>query len=253
MGRKHLSGAIVGLLGLSLLAACEETKKPKPVVPTTVTEPEVVKAPSRPKGPPELAVDEVSPKVGYDRAPLNKEQDVERLRALVAESKEFISGKDVELKVDRHANLKWVIEMIDAMAAIDVGKIKLSTPTRPDYPVSLTFIAQSKVSGAPGCSLVTTVLKDRGTAVWRLQGGTALKRGKGLGGPDLSMTGETIEKVAKGCKDSDWLFVRGADEIEWGLIYDLAASAHVLEKAKFGRVVLLREEPVAGRAVELAK
>jgi len=34
-------------------------------------------------------------------------------------------------------------------------------------------------------------------------------------------------------------------------MYDLAASTRTLEKAKFSRFVLLREEPVAGRPVKL--
>ena len=45
------------------------------------------------------------------------------------------------------------------------------------------------------------------------------------------MTADTLERYYKGCKQSDALFVSGAEGIEWGLVFDLAASAKKLEKA----------------------
>jgi len=65
----------------------------------------------------------------------------------------------------------------------------------------------------------------------------------------LSMTGDTIERFAKGCKDSSTFFVSVADGIEWGLAFDLAASSRVLEHAKFDTMVLLSEIPTPGQKV----
>ncbi len=65
------------------------------------------------------------------------------------------------------------------------------------------------------------------------------------------MTADTLERYYKGCKTSDTLFVSGAEGIEWGLVYDLAASAKKLEKAKYERLALLSEPPTAGRPVRL--
>jgi hypothetical protein len=95
------------------------------------------------------------------------------------------------------------------------------------------------------------VLEDRGTAVWKLSGGVATKHGKGMAGPDLSMTGDNIERFAKGCKQSNLLFVSAGPSVEWGLAYDLAASAKTLQKATFDGFVLPGETPVPGHKVTL--
>jgi hypothetical protein len=97
------------------------------------------------------------------------------------------------------------------------------------------------------------VTSDYATAVWKLSGGTAGKRPKGMAGPDLSMTGDTIERFAKGCKESSTFFVQVADGIEWGLAFDLAASSRVLEHAKFDTSVLLNEIPTPGHKVDLKR
>jgi hypothetical protein len=47
------------------------------------------------------------------------------------------------------------------------------------------------------------------------------------------------------------MFVSADEVIEWGLTYDLAASAQKVKGANFKRVVLLDETPVAGRKVKL--
>jgi hypothetical protein len=71
-----------------------------------------------------------------------------------------------------------------------------------------------------------------------------------MAGPDLSMTGDTIERVARACKTPAALFVAGAPEIEWGLVYDLAASTKRLN-VRYEAVALLSVTPVPGHKVEL--
>jgi hypothetical protein len=114
------------------------------------------------------------------------------------------------------------------------------------------FTPEAKTK-APPCSVVGMVTQDYATAVWKLSGGVAGKRAKGMAGPDLSMTGDTIERFAKGCKESRTFFVQVAEGIEWGLAFDLAASSHVLEHAKFDDNVLLGEIPVPGHKVTLKR
>ncbi len=82
-------------------------------------------------------------------------------------------------------------------------------------------------------------------------GRRATKHGKGMAGPDLSMTGDNIERFAKGCKQSNLLFVSAGPSVEWGLAYDLAASAKSLPKATFDGFVLLGETPVPGHPIKL--
>jgi hypothetical protein len=47
------------------------------------------------------------------------------------------------------------------------------------------------------------------------------------------------------------MFVSAQKGIEWGLAYDLAASAQKVKDANFDTVVLLEEEPIPGRKVKL--
>jgi biopolymer transport protein ExbD len=219
--------------------------KDAPVKPPPVTEV------PKPKGPPELSIDNLSPKIGFSRVLLQKPTDREKLKnELLAVRNEF-EGKEATVVVDRKAESKWVIAMMEELANIGAQPIVIKTSSRTDFTQQLTMDVQFRAGKVADCSVVTAILTDRSTAVWKLSGGTAARRGKGLGGPDLSMTGETIERYGKACKQSNTLFVSGAEGIEWGLIYDLAASTKKIEKVSFERIILLSEPPTAGRAVKL--
>ena len=65
------------------------------------------------------------------------------------------------------------------------------------------------------------------------------------------MTGDNIQRFAKGCKQSSALFVSAAPSVEWGLAYDLAASSKTIDKVSFDTFVLLEDTPVPGHTVEL--
>jgi biopolymer transport protein ExbD len=219
--------------------------KDAPVKPPPVTEV------PKPKGPPELSVDNLSPKIGFSRVLLQKPTDREKLKNELLAVRNDFSGKEATVLVDRKADSKWVIAMMEELANIGAQPIVIKTSSRTDFTQQLTMDVQFRAGKVADCSVVTTILADRSTAVWKLSGGTAARRGKGLGGPDLSMTGETIERYGKACKQSNTLFVSGAEGIEWGLIYDLAASTKKIEKVSFERIILLSESPTAGRAVKL--
>ncbi len=152
--------------------------------------------------------------------------------------------------VDRKVKVPWVATYLDELAKVSPSKITIKTETRKEYSQDQHFVPEAKVQ-APPCSVVGMVTSDYGTAVWKISGGTAGKRTKGMAGPDLSMTGDTIERFAKGCKESSTFFVSVAEGIEWGLAFDLAASSRVVEHAKFDTSVLLNEIPTAGQKVEL--
>jgi hypothetical protein len=198
-----------------------------------------------------LSVDNLSPKIGFSRVLLQKPTDREKLKTELAAVRSEFEGKETALLVDRKADSKSVIVMMEELANIGAQPIVIKTSSRTDYPQQLKMDVQFRAGKVADCSVVTAILADRSTAVWKLSGGTAARRGKGLGGPDLSMTGETIERYAKACKQSNTLFVSGAEGIEWGLIYDLAASTKVIEKISIEHIVLLSEPPTAGRPVKL--
>ncbi len=241
----------------SFCFACEDKPRPNafdppPGAPKPL--PALTEVP-KPEGPPQLAIDDLSPKVGFSRLLLREGRDAAQDRAkLTQELKQnakFFEGRTVPLLVDRKAKTDWVAAMIDELSAVGVEAVEIETETREEFRKKLIFTPQQKAANAPRCSLVAMVLDDRATAVWRLSGGVAARRSKGMAGPDLSMTGITIERMAKGCKESPYFFVSGDPVVEWGLVYDLAASVHVLEKADFEKHVLLGETPIAGRPVTL--
>jgi len=218
---------------------------PKPLPPTSA-------APPR-QGPPDFEIDTVGPKVGFSRAVLEVRDGRQRLASDLAENKKYIEGQEVKLRVDRKAKLPWVNAYVDELGKLGATKILIRTDTRKEFSSELYFKPELKAGAAAPCSVVGMVMADYGTAIWKLGGGVAGKRGKGMAGPDLSMTSETIERLGKACPESNLFFVSVAEGIDWGLAYDLAASAKALTKIPFSDIVLLGETPVPGHKVTLRK
>jgi hypothetical protein len=246
------AGQVACALGLSLctLVACDDPPKPAPPKPEATVTPTATAAP-KPAGPPDFQIDTLSAKVGFERALLNQRDGRTNLINLLKPAEKFVSGNDATLIVDRSAKLPWVIAFIDELGKLGAKRVLLKTETRKEFAPSLPFSPELSLKSTPDCSVVAMVLEDRGTAVWKLSGGVATKHGKGMAGPDLSMTGDNIERFAKGCKQSSTLFVSVGPSVEWGLAYDLAASAKTLPKASFDSFVLLGETPVPGHKVSL--
>jgi hypothetical protein len=251
--RSALQKSALTLLLLTALG-CEEAPKKNPFDPPKDAP---IPAPpasafKKPETAPVLEIDTISPKVGSERALLMHPEGKAELTRLLGEAKRWLEGKDVVLIVDRKTKVAWVATYLNELAKVSPASIKVRTDTRKDFSSELRFVPEAKVQ-APPCSVVGMVTPDYATAVWKLSGGTAGKRPKGMAGPDLSMTGDTIERFAKGCKESSTFFVQVADGIEWGLAFDLAASSRVLEHAKFDTTVLLNEIPTPGHKVELKR
>lgn len=241
------------VLGFALcLGACDDPPPKKEPVKAKETAP-TTSAVAKPSGPPQLSIDDLGPKVGYTRVLLERPEGKDKLTEELETVKSHFEGKDATLVVVRQAKLPWVVAMIDGLSKIGAKRVVVKTETRKEFPTELAFTPQDQAPDAPACALAGMILEDRGTAIWKISGGTASKRAKGFAGPDLSTTAETIERYAKACKDSHLFFVSAAPVIEWGLAYDLAAAAKKVEGAGLDMPVLLRETPTAGRKVELKK
>lgn len=243
---------LAALVG-GLAFGCEEAPKPNPFAPPPkeTKEPPPLKEVPKPSGAPDLAIDNLGPKVGFTRVMVDRNDTKDKLAEAMSEHKAHFEGKEVTLRIDRKAKPDWVVLVIDEVTKLGATKVLIKTDTRQEYPKELSFTPQPKLSAVEPCTVVAMVLADRGTAVWKVAGGTASKRTKGFAGPDLAMTAETLERYGKGCKTSKRLLVSGAEGVEWGLVYDLAASSKKLEDVTFDEIVLLHERPVAGRKVEL--
>ena len=225
---RPIAPSALACLALLLAAACDSPKpSPNPfeTKKETVEPPPLKEAPKPPPGPPEFSVDEEGAKIGWSYILIEKEEGKRKLAVVGA--------------------------MVHALEAGGAAAVTISTDSRPEYPKSVKFAPSSTGKSAQGCSVVTKVLAERRNAVWSLKGGTAVKSPKGLAGPDMAMTADSLEAAAKRCKDSDVVFVSADPDVEWGLVYDLAAATQTLEKAKLGKVVLLEPAPTAGRPVSL--
>lgn len=248
--------AVAGLITMSAgaLVACEEATPPAPrVEPKPAPEPPPEPPP---KSPPSLSVDEGGPQVrglGVVLTQPNGAPDAvgrQKLQTYLEDEREFLADKELSVSVVRKAKTNYVAIFLEELAKFSPSKISITTETRGDLPGTVPFVAQSKVADAKECTLIGTITEDRGTAIWRLSGGAARKRGRGMGGPDLTLTGETIASMAKDC-ESDVFFVTGVEGVEWGLVYDLAAAGISLEKAGLTRAVVPTSEATAGNPYAL--
>lgn len=247
--RQRLIGA--WLCSCAAFGCDEKPDKMTNTAPSAQPTAEVTATPAKPKGPPDFEIDTLSAKVGFERALLDKPDGRTMLQQLLKPTANFVDGQDVTLLVDRNAKLPWVVAFLDELGKLGAKHVIVKTETRKEFSGSLPFTPEPTLKATPDCSVVAMVLEDRGTAVWKLSGGVATKHGKGMAGPDLSMTGDNILRFAKGCKQSSTLFVSAGPSVEWGLAYDLAASSKTIEKAAFDSFVLLEETPVPGHKVEL--
>ena len=248
MNLRARHGSLLVLLCFGAAAGCDEPETKKAPSPEATVQP-TASAPAKPAGPPDFEIDTLSAKVGFERALLDKNDGRTNLIALLKPAEKFVDGQDVSLVVDRGAKLPWVVAFIDELGKIGAKRVIVKTETRKEFLASLPFSPELGLKAPFDCSVVAMVLEDRGTAVWKLSGGVATKHGKGMAGPDLSMTGDNIERFAKGCKQSSTLFISAGPSVEWGLAYDLAASAKTLPKTTFDAFVLLGETPVPGHKV----
>jgi hypothetical protein len=241
-------------LAALFVAGCDDDppKKEKPSTKETA-EPAKSAAPAAPVGPPEISVDDLGPKIGFTRVLLDKPEGRDRLSSELGQNKQYLEGKDVKVSAVRNAKMMWMMTLMNELGKIGAAKVIVKTETRKEYPGELTFTPEAKAPTPEACTLTGMVLEDRSTAIWKVTGGTAMRRSKGFAGPDLSMTADTIERLGKACKQSNMFLVSAADAVEWGLAYDLAATSKTITDVKFETLVLLEKTPVAGRKVEMGK
>jgi hypothetical protein len=234
------------------LVACEkEAPKPAPSAAPDPTPAPTPQKPPEPSGVPGLAVDRSGAMVAFERVSLDSRDAPQKLRSELEKHRRFLDGQEVKVPAERRVKPAWVSMLIEALGDVGVARALVRTETRAEYSGEVGFVPLSKAKSSPPCSVVMMILKDRGTAVWKLGGGVAGKRGKGMAGPDLTLTGETIERYAKSCEEGTIGFVAAAEGVDWGLVFDLAASSRRLPKAYFASLAVLPDEPVPGRPVTL--
>jgi biopolymer transport protein ExbD len=240
----------------ALLAACDDDSKSTggkgaSASAAATTAAPAPPAPPKPKGMPELSVDNDGPYLAGTRINMADPQGAEKLSKLVKELP--INGNPVTLIVEKKAKTPYVAAVVAALGEAGAPKVTIKTDGRDDLPKEITVTPEVRVASVPACTVTTMVLKDLSTAIWPVKGGTAKKQRKGMAGPDLSNTGEQITKDLAGC-DSTIAVFSGDEAVPWENAFNLAGTAlKADEKKKIETLVLPREAPVAGRAVTLSK
>jgi hypothetical protein len=208
-------------------------------------------APVKLKAMPELLVDSAGPYLAGTRINLAEPTGPERLVKVIKELP--IDGKPVTLLVEKKAKISSVATVVGALGDAGAPKVTIKTDGRNDLPKEIVVTPQERVSAPPGCAITTMVLKDLSTAVWPVKGGLGKRQRKGLAGPDLSHTAEQLTKDIASC-DATVAFFSSDDAVPWESAFNLAGTVLTAdEKKKIDTLVLLREEPVAGRPVTLSK
>lgn len=262
LGRMRLSGWKTGTFALLVIAAhlsgCDEKgpqrgetaeKSPeKAALPEPEPEPVV-------ESPPHLVITEDglsvrgtsvegSKKVGNVPTP-----ELDRFKTYLAAEKKFIEGQSLRLVVDRKAKRGWVAAFLVELESLGAKTITIATETRKEYKGELEFLLPSAGSTLDGCVTIGQVTKHNGSALWQIKGGTAGERGPGLGGPDLSMAQEVFQKNYKAC-ESDVFVTDGAEDKDWGFIFDMAAAAVATPEIGVTRALLPAAPQTAGRPVK---
>ncbi|APR83235.1 Hypothetical protein A7982_08584 [Minicystis rosea] len=257
MSRPSLLLACAAVLAATSLTACDDPHKTGAAASASAASaasasaaPTATERP-KPTTMPDILVDSDGPYLGGTRVKMGEADSAERIAKIVKDLP--VNGKPVTIRADRKAKASHVSAVVVAFGDAGAPKVTIKTDGRNDLPKEITVIPEAKIASPPACSIVATVLKDFSTAVWALKGGLGKRQRKGLAGPDFSHTGETLEKDLAAC-DSQYAFFQGDDGVGWESVFNLAGTILVSDKKKrVDTLVLLHEEPVAGRAVTLGK
>ncbi len=240
----------------ALLAACDDGPPkaaggPSASASAATTAAAAPTTPPKPKGMPDLLVDNDGPYLAGSRINLADPQGLEKLAKIVKELP--INGQQVTLTVEKKAKTPYVAAVVAALGEAGAPTVKIKTDGRDDLPKEITVTPEVRIASLPACTVTVMVLKDLSTAIWSVKGGTAKKQRKGMAGPDLSNTGEQVTKDLAGC-DSTMALFSGDESVPWENAFNLAGTTlKADEKKKLETLVLPREAPVAGRAVTIAK
>jgi hypothetical protein len=244
--------AFLGLCLATFAVGCGDDKPTGASSATATATTTAAPTPPKPKSDemPVLSVDDMGPYIAGERMKLKEAGGPEKLKSVVAGLP--IKGKEVTLVVLKKGKVPDVMAVVRELGAAGAPTVRIKADGRDDLPKELVVVPQSKLTEkAPPCSITAMVDKDLSTAVWAIQGGAGKKHSKGFAGPDLTLTGESIQKALKKCESSVAFF--SADEsLDWELAHNVGGTLLKSdEEKKVKALVLLDEVPVPGRPVKL--
>lgn len=200
---------------------------------------------------PEMRVDEGTIAIGRERIDASAADASAKLHEAV--DRVPIDKQELILQTTPKAAIRDVGMVISALGKRGAASILLKMEgARKDLPAQYAVVPEARISRADGCSVVATVLEDLSTGVWPFKGGGGKKATKGRAGPDLSITGDNVTSVMKGCA-SKTAFFAASSKLRWEHAFHVGAVITKADKDdKLEQLVLLAQEPVAGLPVKLA-
>ncbi len=160
-----------------------------------------------------------------------------------------IEGAVVDVIVMRDTLTPKVALVVGALRAAKAQGANVKTTRRDGNTASLVL---TWGAARPDCAAVGMIGKDGAITAWPVGGGTAARFSRGFAGPDLTLGSAGVRKVVQGC-DATVLYLSAADNIVWGLLFDLALAVRGGDDAgaplRAATTSLLLDTPVAGRKV----
>jgi biopolymer transport protein ExbD len=250
MTRKDAGCLTLSALFISALGACDDKPQapPKPAPEATSVAPRPLPPPPDPLA--GLALDELGPFFKDERVDLTAKDADAKLKAAIA--KLNVQQKSVPLKIDRNTKVQDVGTVVNAFGEAGAVDVAVKTAARDGTFLTMKVVPETQLKmPVADCAVIAILKKDSTSAVWHKKGGTATKLMKGLAGPDLSMTLDAVTDQTKSCASPIW-FIAGELNVQWGLVFDLGqrgvTAGPPLRPTQIG---ILREPPIAGRAVTL--
>jgi hypothetical protein len=201
---------------------------------------------------PTISVDELGAYVGGERIELSKKGSDVKLKDVVGRLP--IENKPVTVQASKNAMTSDVTKLVMELGRAGAPSVVLKTDGRSDLAEEIRVVPETRIGGSvPDCSVAVTVTDELDTGVWQIKGGIGNKHRPGFAGPDVSNTEESVKKKLNVC-ESKFAFFSGSYKHKWLHAFSMGA---VIKRAdadkKIDSLVLLAQEPVAGRKVELKK
>jgi biopolymer transport protein ExbD len=198
---------------------------------------------------PPMSIDQLGVRIG-DRgaSDLKDEKNREKLREVIKALPH--KGERVTLIADKKARMLDVVETVWELGKAGVPEVLIKTTPRPELPTELVVVPESAVPNKPAdCSVTAIITPANDVGVWGYNQTGGRKHRPGFSGPDLSSARETIEKSLRGC-ESDKAYFTASYNMFWEQAYNIGATIRFVDKdGKVKKLVLLGQEPVAGRPV----
>jgi biopolymer transport protein ExbD len=247
----------VALAALVAGSACEKSKGEQELIDKVMSAKGITSGPPPEatvtafKKMPELTIDELGAYFGGKRADkLTKKEGRKKLDEIIKLLP--VDDSPVTIDVAKKAKIPDVGVVVEAFGKAGAPKVILRTEGRADLPKELTVTPLMHVSEPPNCAVVASINEELLVAVWTLKGGGGGKYRKGWAGPDLTHASEGMEKRLERC-DAEVAFFSANATLDWQMAFNVGGTLIKAdpEGKKIKHLVLLGEEPVGGRKLEL--